>query len=383
MVKKLHILFINGWYPSRVLPTNGDFIKRHAEAVALQHEVTAIHVISDPNLKKSIEITEETINRVKTFIAYIKHSENKLIKAVRYIRAYYILIRRTGRFDVVHINILYPVGLVGLILKLFYKKPYIISEHWTGYQQAHSNKIGYLQRKLSKIIVKRAAFICPVTNSLKTSMEQLGLKGNYQPVPNVVDTDLFIPKKTENETFTILHISSMYEPHKNISGILKAYVKLCQKVEKVKMILIGEGSPELSKMVNDFNIELSKIKLIDHISQQKLIAYYHKANIFILFSNYENLPCVILESFATGTPVIATRVGGISEYFPDTFGVLIPPKDENQLEEMLLKIYKKESRFADHEVMHAYAEKHFGKKTISSTFSKLYYHSIENKQLKS
>jgi hypothetical protein len=32
---KLNILFLSGWYPNRVLPTLGNFVQKHAEAVAL------------------------------------------------------------------------------------------------------------------------------------------------------------------------------------------------------------------------------------------------------------------------------------------------------------------------------------------------------------
>jgi len=45
--KKLHILFLSSWYPSHVSPSNGDFIQRHAEAIATKHNVTVIYVTTD------------------------------------------------------------------------------------------------------------------------------------------------------------------------------------------------------------------------------------------------------------------------------------------------------------------------------------------------
>ncbi len=79
-----HILFLSSWYPSRVLPNNGDFVQRHAEAVATKHQVTLIHVISDENLAAPIEITENNINDVRTLIAYVKVSSNPIIKLYRF-----------------------------------------------------------------------------------------------------------------------------------------------------------------------------------------------------------------------------------------------------------------------------------------------------------
>ena len=66
MQQKLSVLFLCGWYPSRVLPTNGDFIQRHAEAVALKHQVTIMHIVTDKNLIKNLEIKSDVINGVKT-----------------------------------------------------------------------------------------------------------------------------------------------------------------------------------------------------------------------------------------------------------------------------------------------------------------------------
>ena len=61
----------------------------------------------------------------------------------------------------------------------------------------------------------------------------------------------------------------------------------------------------------------------------------HHAVCFLLFSNYENQPCVLLESFSTGTPVVTTPVGGILEITNDDNALIVPPKDEMQLIEKL------------------------------------------------
>ena len=51
----------------------------------------------------------------------------------------------------------------------------------------------------------------------------------------------------------------------------------------------------------------------------------------MLFSNFENLPCVIVEAFASGVPVLSTSVGGIAEILSPERGILIPQGDEEAL----------------------------------------------------
>jgi glycosyltransferase involved in cell wall biosynthesis len=366
--KKLHILFLSSWYPSRIFPTNGDFVQRHAEAVATKHKVTVIHVVTDTNIK-SPETFNKKINNVETKLVYLPKSKNQLIKLFHFFKAYLTLIKKIGTIDVVHVNITFPIGLIALYLKWFLRKPYIISEHWSDYQFPLNKSIGFLRKMATKLIVKNATFVCPVTNHLQKAMIDFGLKGNYLSVPNVVNTSIFNIGKTSSDKFVVSHISDMDDSIKNITGILNVISKLEQQISNFKFNLIGKNSKKYLQLIHKLNIK--NIKIIDNIPHNKVADYLKKSNVFILFSNYENLPCVIIEAFSCGIPVISTNVGGISEYFPKNFGYLISPKDEANLEKSIYKIYDKQIK-PNKNVIHNYAENKFGSNTISSAFSKIY-----------
>jgi len=372
--KKLHILFISSWYPSRVFPSNGDFVQRHAEAVASKHNVTVIHVVTDANLKYPQYLSTKT-NTILTNLVYLPKYSNPALKLFHFFKAYLSIIKKIKNVDLVHVNITYPVGIVALYLKWIYKKNYLISEHWSGYLTPNNKSIGVFQKLITKIILKNASFICPVSNNLKTEMINFGLKGNYFPVPNVVNTSFFKPSKINLEKFIITHISGMDNSIKNIEGILHVVSKLQSKIPNLEFNLIGEKSKKYTPLIKELKIK--NINIIDFVPHNEVANYLSKSNVFILFSNYENLPCVILESFACGTPVISTDVGGVKEYFPKNFGYLIKPKDEINLEKSILKIYNKEINI-DKTHMHNFAEKNFGIETISNTFSKLYFKILNN-----
>lgn len=379
MSKKLHILFLNSWYPSRVLAFNGDFIQRHAEAVSLQHQVTSLHIISDPDCKQAIEINKKEINGINTIIGYIKQTQNPIIKAYLFFRAYKKILKEIGHFDLVHLNVLYPFGIFALHLKWFHKKPYIISEHWTDYQYPLSKNIKPIQRYISKLITKNASIVCPVSMHLQNAMQDFGLKGNYYPVPNVVDTNLFIPSSSKPSKFKMLHISSMDDVQKNISGIIEVISLLQENISDFEFTFIGSKSSSYKRKIIELNINLDSITFIDHINQTALVNYLQEATVFVLFSNYENLPCVILESFSTGTPVISTNVGGISEYFPEGYGTLIPAKNKEKLLQALMGFYNHKKQLVSSEKMHKYAVNNFSKEKICDTFTKLYMKGITEK----
>ena len=369
MNKKLHILFLSKWYPSRVSPTSGDFIQRQAEAVATKHQVTLIHVITDEHLKKSREIIESKKNNVKTYIIYVSPTKNPILKFFVFFNSYLTIIKKIKDFNLVHLNITFPVGVIALYLKWFKKKPYLISEHWSGYQSPINISIRVIPKEITKVIIKNASVVCPVSKNLQDHMVNFGLKGNYYPIPNVVNTDHFNILNEPYKEFIITHISGMNNEIKNVEGIINVISKLQHKIPNLKFYLIGDNPKKYAIQLE--KITPNKVKIINQISNSEVANNLKESSVFVLFSNYENLPCVILESFACGVPVISTDVGGVSEYFPKDFGYLIKPKDEISLGNSILKIYNNELNF-NKNLMHNYAIKNFGVETISEIFSNLY-----------
>ena len=373
MKKKLHILFLCGWYPSSVLPQNGDFIMRHAEAVSSKHRVSVLHIISKPGLSKSRFEVDKASN-LHSYIAYIKPSKNPILKLFRFWLAYQQLLKQIGSFDLVHLNKLYPFGLFALHLKRLKHLPYIISEHWTGYHLKEQKSLPWVERVLSKIITKNASSVCPVSTDLKNSMLKSGLKGSYEIIPNVVNTHLFKPAKKTTKKFTITHISSLLDKHKNISGMLRVAKQLENTIDTFQWNFIGGKKEEFSKLLDDLNFKKETINFTDHLSHEQIPKQLTQSDVFVLFSNYENLPCVILEAFSCGVPVISSNVGGINEFFPEDFGFLIEQNNEDQLLQKIIEIYN--NPMSRSKKMHQFANDNFSSEIICDSFSKLYLQAI-------
>lgn len=369
MKKKLHILFLCGWYPSSVLPQNGDFIMRHAEAVSSKHRVSVLHIISKPGLSKSRFEVDKASN-LHSYIAYIKPSKNPILKLFRFWFAYQQLLKQIGSFDVVHLNKLYPFGLFALHLKKLKYLPYIISEHWTGYHLKEQKSLPWVERVLSKIITKNASSVCPVSTDLKNSMLKSGLKGSYEIIPNVVNTHLFKPAKKTTKKFTITHISNLEDQHKNISGMLRVAKQFESSIDSFQWNFIGGKKNRYKELIDELNFKKNTIHFMDQLSHKKIPKQLTQSDVFVLFSNYENLPCVILEAFACGIPVISTHVGGIHEFFPKDFGFLIEQNNEDQLLKKIMEIHQNPITKSDD--MHQYANTNFSSEKICESFSRLY-----------
>lgn len=368
MKKQQHILFLSSWYPSRVSPLIGDFIQRHAEAVALLHTVTVVHVISDSKVKKSIEIFDKEIRGVRTLIAYIKPSSTKMF---HFVKAYKQLLIKAGKFDIVHVNKLFPVGIIALYLKFTKGIKYLCSEHHHIYYYPFNKNIGFVEKQFSKLITRNASYICPVTNDLGNTMQAFGLKGNYHKVGNVVKTDVFKPKNRERNTrFTLLHVSGKSKI-KNVKGILNTIAELQKKIPNFMFYLIGERSKEYQELANSLSINPNNIVFIDQLSQAELASYYQKADVFVLFSEIETFSIVIYEAFSSGTPVVSSDLSAIRENFPDNYGVLVEKGNTEQLLEDIIKIHEGFVKASPQE-MHNYVAENFSSISIAKQFAALY-----------
>jgi len=77
------------------------------------------------------------------------------------------------------------------------------------------------------------------------------------------------------------------------------------------------------------------------VSDENLPLYYGSADLFVLPSRSgEGFPLTVLESMASGLPVIATNTGGIPEAIRNSVnGILIPPKKPDALADAILKLF--------------------------------------------
>jgi glycosyltransferase involved in cell wall biosynthesis len=366
--KKLHILFLNSWYPSEVFPFNGDFIQRHANAVALEHDVTSLHFVTDESRSKEY-ISEKNLNNVRTIIVYLPKTKFLFQKFLLFWNAYTSQLNKLADLDLIQVNRIYPMGIFALVTKLIRKKPLLFMEHFTGYAYPNLIGIGPFERFSLKLVGNYADGIITVSDHLAKGIGKFGVQNKFFTIPNVVDTEIFEPNIHKNKIFQILHVSSLNNTHKNIMGILRVTQRLLSEKVNYHLILVGGEEKEYLTHIVELGLQ-DNTTFVPQVDQRKVADSMQKSDLFVLFSNYENLPCVILESFACGLPVVSSNVGGIAEFFPSGFGTLVEPNDEQELYQAILAQMNKPQ--VDKQKMHLYAENHFSKSVISKKFTEVY-----------
>jgi glycosyltransferase involved in cell wall biosynthesis len=377
----LKILFLASWYPNKGAPTLGNFIQRHAEAVATQHAVTVLYVCLLEEQNEAWRIEESTVNGVKTIIVYGKKGGFRIWKKWQGFKKGVAWLDKKNHFDfdVVHQNVIWPDGWQAAWLKRKFALPFIITEHWTGYDKSVRNDQPYLLKPFSKWVVKRADVICPVTQNLTDVMQKFGLTGNYKVIPNVVDTSIFHPGQKPSNSIEFLHVSSLLDAHKNISGILRVWKKISDQFPQAHLSIGGDGDVEaLAKKIEELEILESSITIFGEKTWHEIAAMMSKSHTLILFSNYENLPCVIVEAMASGMNIISTDVGGIREHVNHERGILVSSKNETALEKAIITVIQQPTKFNIDNISN-YGRSKFSQAHIADLFTQAYLKAISKK----
>jgi glycosyltransferase involved in cell wall biosynthesis len=82
------------------------------------------------------------------------------------------------------------------------------------------------------------------------------------------------------------------------------------------------------------------LKIFSELPYPQAMGWLKAADVYVNNSTYEGLSHQLVEAFALGTPVVATRVGGNPELVADgETGLLVPPKDNEALWAAIKKVY--------------------------------------------
>lgn len=161
-------------------------------------------------------------------------------------------------------------------------------------------------------------------------------------LPNVIDCELFTPAPpASGSTITFLTVGRLTR-QKNQRLFLQALARLIPLTRQtIRGVIIGSGEDKntLEEMAYALNLSPEIVTFIDKVPDPT--AYYQSATAFVLTSDWEGTPNVVLEAQACGLPVIATAVGEIPALIRDEkTGLLVNQGDTDMLVEKMLRVIK-------------------------------------------
>lgn len=185
-------------------------------------------------------------------------------------------------------------------------------------QNYASNHMPLMINALEKIDLNIACSL-----DVKNAFESLFKVSRIKVIHNMVEEEVIRSKA--NETLEIKRnrnkiqfiTVARFHPQKSVDRLIEAFDSVYQDHPNCELIIIGDG--QLKKEIQDLAQLKSSKNVIQFLGlKSNPYPYIKQADVFVMSSLYEGYPTITLESFMSGTPVISTKVSGVSEQISES-----------------------------------------------------------------
>ncbi|WP_226646002.1 glycosyltransferase family 4 protein [Mesobacillus subterraneus] len=254
--------------------------------------------------------------------------------------------------DLIHVATPFNLGMMGIYFSKKLNIPIVGSYH-TDFDQ-------YLQfydlTLLSSLIWKYMIwFHRPLEKLLVPSSETMhqlteyGFK-NLHLWPRGVDCELFQPfydklavrKRYSIRKEYILSYAGRLAPEKSAGVLLEIARKMPPQIaDKVHWLIVGDG-PMKKQLEKDAPANMT---FTGYLKGAQLAEVYSASDLFIFPSATETFGNVVLESLASGTPVVGANAGGVRSIIEDgVTGRLCEPQNIGQFTEAIITLLSSDSK---------------------------------------
>src|SRR4051794_16532130 len=367
----MRVLITPEWYPWPDQPVYAVFCREQARAVARLEDVVVLTWRLDPALRVPFRIDAASEDGLRTFrIRYARVPVPKttsLLKVAGCLVALGRLRRRGWNPDVVHAHE-YTAAPVALALGLLAGAPVIFTEHYSGF-----GRMPERERRRARWAFERARVVCPVSDELAGHVRAVAPEATLETVPNVVDTDVFAPPPSPRVSSAprLVTVGSLIE-RKGHRHLIAALAQLRERDCPVTLDLIGDGPlrAELEGLAARSGMA-DAIRFLGASPKDAVADAMRNADAFVLASQWENLPCVLLEAMSTGLPVVATRVGGVPEIVGPDEGILVEPDSPQALADGIQELLRNLAHY-DRNRLRDRAVSEYGYDAIARRWAGLY-----------
>jgi len=199
----------------------------------------------------------------------------------------------------------------------------------------------YFVRRLTAQTIRKASLVLTVSDDLRERAIPFGIpREKCLTIHNGCDFDIFTPacRKAARIELNIdaeaevVVFTGRFVPSKGLRELFEAAAILRTSRPHLHVVCIGEGPLDRELRERAFQPDLEgHVRFAGVANPHEIARWLAASNVFCLPSHSEGCPNVLIEALSCGRPVVASNVGGIPELLNSRCGVLVPPKDAQQL----------------------------------------------------
>lgn len=335
----MRILFNTHWWPTDREPSKGVFIREQALAIAAQGvEIEVLHICLQGGnglAHFSTQVFTDgplTVHRINIIGSWWKLMYvNFGLQWALVQRGIKKLGINPAQFDLIHSNVIHPSGVIGHRLSKKYGKLHVLSEHW-------SNVAGFLTHKWMGKAGREAmaglSRIFPVSQYLAGIVKQFAPDpAKIVVVPEVIQDNGFGFRPSAIGSTLYFVMCAKWDRGKRLIKrpdlVIEAVARAQKELGKEVILgIIGSGDwlPELKDLARARGVNAH---FYGYMKKPDVAHEFQRADLFLHASMTETFSIVVGEALRCGTPVVASKVGGIPELVAPETGLLV----ENTVED--------------------------------------------------
>jgi glycosyltransferase involved in cell wall biosynthesis len=236
-----------------------------------------------------------------------------------------LLVRELSRADVVHVFsasyssfLLAPLPAV-LIAKLLGRR--VVLNYHSGEAPDHLRRsvlARWVMRRWVDVNVVPSTFLRDVLASFDIPA---------QVVTNTIDANVF-SYRVRNPLRPQLLSTRNFEPIYNVAATIRAFARVQARYREATLTLVGSGSEEQALRNLVTTLKLRNVTFAGRVAPTEIHRYYAAADIYVQTPRIDNMPLSVLEAFASGLPVVSTRVGGVPAILTNSVHGLLAEDDD-------------------------------------------------------
>jgi len=217
------------------------------------------------------------------------------------------LFARAWRYDVLHVFTAsywsYTLWSIPALLAAKLYRVKIVLNYRDGQAEDHLRHWRSAAFTIHRMdaVVAPSGYLCDV-------FAQFGI--SCRSIYNVIDRENFVYRRRSELRPEFLHNRGM-EPLYNIPTTLRAFALVQEKYPDATLTMLGNGPmrAELEQLAT--TLKLRNTKFAGSIPNSQMAQWLDQADIYLTTPDIDCMPGSLLECYASGLPVVATKAGGI------------------------------------------------------------------------
>ena len=204
-------------------------------------------------------------------------------------------------------------------------------------------KNNFLNRK----IYTNARKVIALSKAIKSEILKIAPQAKIQIIPSAFTNAVLHAEKVNaikkrfQGKYLVGNIGALDDKHKGQSYLIQVAKEVATSHPDIHFIFVGRGQDEekLKEQAKDLT-NITFEGFVDNVND-----YISSFDLFVFPSNNEGLGSILLDVMQLGTPIIASKVGGIIDIIDnETNGILTPIKNSKALQEALLNLYNNKEK---------------------------------------